>query len=149
MRSTLWTHSSVLVAPFEGSCLVDLPVPCSFDFNVAATKYFAGLQDGDVPLVCPALFDLGERAKVLIVSVTEGDDKPLKYPHVFRASQVLVLNKVDLLLSVSFDVGRFMEHARQVNLRLDFLQVSATRGDGLADGYAWLRAQKRQPQPII
>jgi hydrogenase nickel incorporation protein HypB len=99
-------------------------------------------------LVCPALFDLGERAKVLIVSTTEGEDKPLKYPHMFRASKVLILNKIDLLPHLSFDVDQFLSHARQVNPRLDVLLVSATRGDGLADWYAWLRSQKMQPQPL-
>ena len=92
-------------------------------------------------LVCPALFDLGERAKVVIMSVTEGDDKPIKYPHMFRASEVMLLNKIDLLPYVSFDVDRCREYARQVNPRLRFLQISATRGDGLADWYAWLREQ--------
>ena len=93
-------------------------------------------------LVCPALFDLGERGKVVIMSVTEGEDKPLKYPHMFRASEVMVLNKIDLLalrlVSTSSAASR---SARQVNPRLARLQVSATRGDGLADWYAWLRSQ--------
>ncbi len=92
-------------------------------------------------LVCPALFDLGERGKAVIMSVTEGEDKPLKYPHMFRASDVMVLNKIDLLPHVSFDVERCIASARQVNPRLVTLQVSATRGDGLADWYAWLRSQ--------
>ena len=66
-------------------------------------------------LVCPALFDLGERAKVVIVSVTEGDDKPIKYPHMFRASSLMLLNKIDLLPHVSFDVERCLNYARRVN----------------------------------
>jgi hydrogenase nickel incorporation protein HypB len=89
-------------------------------------------------LVCPALFDLGEEAKVLIVSVTEGEDKSLKYPHMFRASQVLLLNKVDLLPHVAFDAERFGEHVRQVNPHLEILPLSATRGDGLEAWYSWL-----------
>jgi hydrogenase nickel incorporation protein HypB len=92
-------------------------------------------------LVCPALFDLGERAKVVIASVTDGDDKPLKYPHMFRASQVLVLNKVDLLPYVPFDVERCLSYARQVSPRLQVLQTSALRGDGLDAWYTWLRGQ--------
>jgi hydrogenase nickel incorporation protein HypB len=92
-------------------------------------------------LVCPALFDLGERAKVLIVSVTEGEDKPLKYPHMFRASTLLLLNKIDLIPYVSFDVNRCLEYARRVNPDLRTLQISATRGDGLAEWYGWLRTQ--------
>jgi hydrogenase nickel incorporation protein HypB len=90
-------------------------------------------------LVCPALFDLGERVKVVVLSVTEGDDKPLKYPHMFRAGDVVVLNKIDLLPYVSFDTGRFIEFARKVNPRLDIMQVSATRGDGLDAWCHWLR----------
>jgi hydrogenase nickel incorporation protein HypB len=78
-------------------------------------------------LVCPALFDLGERLKVVLASVTEGDDKPIKYPHMFRASDVMVLNKVDLLPHVAFDVDRCIELAKYVNPRIRVFQVSATR----------------------
>lgn len=90
-------------------------------------------------LVCPALFDLGETARVVVVSVTDGDDKPLKYPHMFRASDVLLINKVDLLPYVRFDIDRCVARAGEVNARLQVLPVSATRGDGLAAWYAWLR----------
>ncbi|RZM81791.1 hydrogenase nickel incorporation protein HypB [Leptolyngbya iicbica] len=91
-------------------------------------------------LVCPALFDLGEHAKVAMLSVTEGEDKPLKYPHMFRASQVMVLTKIDLLPYVNFDVQRCLDYARQVNPQLRIFQVSATTGAGLADWYDWLKA---------
>jgi hydrogenase nickel incorporation protein HypB len=94
-------------------------------------------------LVCPALFDLGEHAKVVIASVTEGDDKPLKYPHMFRASSLLILNKIDLLPYVPFDEHRFLQHARQVNPTLDVLRVSATGGHGLVAWYDWLRHRMR------
>ncbi len=90
-------------------------------------------------LVCPALFDLGEKAKVAMLSVTEGEDKPIKYPHMFRASQVMVLTKIDLLPYVSFDVDRCLDYARQVNPDLKIFQVSATSGEGLADWYGWLK----------
>jgi hydrogenase nickel incorporation protein HypB len=93
-------------------------------------------------LVCPALFDLGERCKVVIVSVTEGDDKPIKYPHMFRASGLMLLNKIDLLPHVDFNVERCLEYARQVNPRLKMLSVSATRCDGLNEWYDWLREQR-------
>lgn len=89
-------------------------------------------------LVCPALFDLGERFKVVVVSVNEGDDKPLKYPHMFRAADVLVLNKVDLLPYVSFDTARFFEFTRRINPRARVFEVSATRGDGLEAWCQWL-----------
>jgi hydrogenase nickel incorporation protein HypB len=94
-------------------------------------------------LVCPALFDLGEHAKVVVTSVPEGDDKPVKYPHMFAAADVMVLNKVDLLPHVRFDVDRCLEHAREVNPRLETFLVSATRGDGLAEWYGWLRSITR------
>ncbi|MBI4867109.1 MAG: hydrogenase nickel incorporation protein HypB [Candidatus Wallbacteria bacterium] len=90
-------------------------------------------------LVCPALFDLGEHAKVLVASVTEGEDKPLKYPHMFRAAELLLLNKIDLLPHLDFDVGRFLDYARSVNPRLQALQVSVSRGTGLEAWYAWLQ----------
>jgi hydrogenase nickel incorporation protein HypB len=96
-------------------------------------------------LVCPALFDLGERAKVVVCSVPEGDDKPLKYPHMFRAGGALLLNKTDLLPHVPFDVGRFLDNVRQVNPGLKVFPVSALRGDGLADWYAWLEEQGGRP----
>jgi hydrogenase nickel incorporation protein HypB len=94
-------------------------------------------------LVCPALFDLGERAKVVIASVAEGDDKPLKYPHMFRASSLLILNKIDLLPYVPFDEGRFLDHARHVNPNINVVRVSATRGDGLETWYDWLIGQSK------
>jgi hydrogenase nickel incorporation protein HypB len=100
-------------------------------------------------LVCPALFDLGERAKVVIMSVTEGEDKPLKYPHAFRASQVMILNKVDLLPYVPFDLDRCLDYARQVNPRLRVFQISATRGDGLAEWVQWLREERSCLQRIL
>jgi hydrogenase nickel incorporation protein HypB len=93
-------------------------------------------------LVCPALFDLGERARVVLSSVTEGEDKPMKYPHMFRASDLVVLNKMDLLPYVQFDVDLFLAHSRSVNPRAKVLQVSATRGDGLSAWYEWLREQR-------
>lgn len=96
-------------------------------------------------LVCPALFDLGEQAKVAMLSVTEGEDKPLKYPHMFRASQVMVLTKIDLLPYVNFDVQRCLDYAYQVNPQLGVFQVSATTGVGLVDWYTWLESMVKQP----
>ena len=90
-------------------------------------------------LVCPAMFDLGERAKVVIFSVTEGEDKPLKYPHMFRAASIMLLNKIDLLPHLEFDVARAISHAREVNPDIVVFQVSVRSGDGLKDWYRWLR----------
>jgi hydrogenase nickel incorporation protein HypB len=90
-------------------------------------------------LVCPALFDLGERHRVVVMSVTEGADKPLKYPHMFRAADVVLLNKTDLLPYVEFDTARFTDSLNQVNEDAGVISVSATRGDGIRDWYGWLR----------
>lgn len=92
-------------------------------------------------LVCPALFDLGERAKVAVLSVTEGEDKPLKYPHMFRAADVMILNKIDLLPYVEFSVDKCIEYARQVNPHIQVFQMSATRGEGLGSWYQWLKSE--------
>jgi hydrogenase nickel incorporation protein HypB len=98
-------------------------------------------------LVCPALFDLGEMCKICIISVTEGEDKPLKYPHMFRASNVLILNKTDLLPHVDFDVDRCLEYARRVNPDLRVFQLSARTGEGMEDWLDWMRAQIPAPPP--
>lgn len=92
-------------------------------------------------LVCPALFDLGERAKVAILSVTEGEDKPLKYPHMFKAATIMLLNKVDLLPHLDFDVARAIANALQVNPDIIVLRVSARTGEGLDAWYGWLRRE--------
>ncbi len=89
-------------------------------------------------LVCPALFDLGEQAKVVILSVTEGEDKPIKYPHMFRASEMMILTKIDLLPYVQFDVHKCIEYAKQVNPKIKIFQVSATTGAGLDSWYQCL-----------
>ncbi|MDJ0618470.1 MAG: hydrogenase nickel incorporation protein HypB [Calothrix sp. MO_192.B10] len=89
-------------------------------------------------LVCPALFDLGENLKVVILSVTEGEDKPIKYPHMFRASEVMILTKIDLLPYVQFDVQKCIEYAQQVNPGIKIFQVSAQTGSGLDGWYEWL-----------
>jgi hydrogenase nickel incorporation protein HypB len=92
-------------------------------------------------LVCPALFDLGESCRVIIMSVTEGADKPLKYPHMFRTADLVLLNKVDLLPYVNFDVDRFRGFLSRVRPAVQVVEVSATRGNGIGDWYAWLRAR--------
>ena len=94
-------------------------------------------------LVCPASFDLGEAAKVVAVSVTEGDDKPLKYPDMFAAATVLIATKTDLLPHVPASLDRLFANARRVNPALDCIAVSAVSGEGLDDWYTWIQA--RQP----
>ena len=89
-------------------------------------------------LVCPALFDLGEWTKVVILSVTEGEDKPIKYPHMFRTARVMIINKTDLLPHVDFDIDRCVEYARSVNPDIQVFKLSATDGSGLENWYHWL-----------
>jgi len=90
-------------------------------------------------LVCPAAFDLGEAHKVAILSVTEGEDKPIKYPDMFHAADLLLLNKIDLLPYLDFNVEQCIEYARRVNPGIQVLQVSATTGEGMDDWYQWIR----------
>ncbi|MBV7705967.1 hydrogenase nickel incorporation protein HypB [Nocardia nova] len=93
-------------------------------------------------LVCPALFDLGERAKVVIVSVTEGTDKPLKYPHMFAAAGIVLINKIDLLPYVDFDLAACTRYIHTINSGVPVLAISATSGEGLEDWYGWLAGQR-------
>jgi hydrogenase nickel incorporation protein HypB len=100
-------------------------------------------------LVCPALFDLGESGRAVIMSVTEGDDKPLKYPHMFRSADAVVLNKVDLLPHVDFDVERCVASVRRLRPGTETMALSATTGEGLDQWYGWLRqrvAGSRSPR---
>jgi hydrogenase nickel incorporation protein HypB len=90
-------------------------------------------------LVCPALFDLGERAKVVIFSATEGEDKPLKYPHMFSAATLIILNKTDLLPHLDFSVEQAIANVRRVNPNATMLQISARTGEGLDAWFAWIR----------
>jgi len=92
-------------------------------------------------LVCPAEFDLGEAHKVVILSVTEGEDKPLKYPDMFAAADLMLLNKVDLLPYLSFDVQKCVEYARRVNPRIRVILTSATSGEGMNEWLGWLQTR--------
>jgi hydrogenase nickel incorporation protein HypB len=104
-----------------------------------------GLQDGSLllienvgNLVCPASFDLGEAHKVVILSVTEGEDKPLKYPDMFRAADMMLLNKCDLLPYLEFDADLAVEYARRINPRLQVIRISASSGEGMSEWLEWL-----------
>ncbi len=92
-------------------------------------------------LVCPASFDLGEAHKVVVLSVTEGEDKPLKYPQMFHAADVMLLNKIDLLPYLDFDVEKCLEMARRVSPGIRIFQLSAKSGQGMAEWYEWLRGK--------
>ncbi len=91
-------------------------------------------------LVCPSSYDLGEDMKVVLISTTEGDDKPLKYPGMFRRSSVMVINKIDLLGTSDFDLERVKANARQINADLKIFEVSCRTGEGLDAWYNWLRS---------
>ena len=92
-------------------------------------------------LVCPSLFDLGEAARVVIMSVTEGDDKPIKYPTMFQSSDICIINKTDLLPYVDFDMEKAKQYAMQVNHHLQFFELSVKTGEGMETWYEWLKKE--------
>ena len=109
------------------------------------------LQDGSIlfienvgNLVCPSLFDLGESRRVVIMSVTEGEDKALKYPYMFESSQVCVINKMDLLPYVDYDLEKAIDYAKRVNPKLKFFKISATKGSGMEEWKKWLIKELEQ-----
>ncbi|MBX7430914.1 hydrogenase nickel incorporation protein HypB [Mycobacterium sp. Y57] len=125
---------------FGGECHLDAPM---------VNRALAGLDLGPLDLViienvgnlvCPAEFDVGEHAKAMVYSLTEGEDKPLKYPVMFRSVDVVLLNKIDLAPYLDADVATYTEHIRQVNPTATVLPVSAKTGEGMADWFSWLRA---------
>jgi len=89
-------------------------------------------------LVCPSNFDLGETSKIAVVSTSEGDDKPIKYPMLFRDAEAVVLNKMDLLQYTNFNYDAFCQDLRKVNPNVPLFETSCTKGDGLAEWYGWL-----------
>ena len=102
-------------------------------------------------LVCPALFDVGENAKVVIISVTEGQDKPLKYPHMFSVADLVIVNKTDLLPYVDFDLEAFSSYAYRINRTAEIMPMSVKSGDGLTAWYAWLekKCEHRLGEPQV
>ena len=97
-------------------------------------------------LVCPALFDLGEAKRIVVISVTEGDDKPIKYPTIFRNSDLCIINKIDLLPYVEFDVEKTKGYARRIQPDIEFLETSATKGDGMESWFDWLKKLRKSQQ---
>jgi hydrogenase nickel incorporation protein HypB len=126
-----------------GACHLDArQVQTALDaIDLSATRLLFIENVGN--LVCPAAWDLGEAAKIALLSVTEGEDKPLKYPRMFREARYAVLNKIDLLPYVPFDVDKALAFARQVNPDLEFFQTSALTGAGMDPWYEFLRARVR------
>ena len=123
---------------------------CHLDSNMILTSLESlDLTDVDIlfienvgNLVCPVEFDCGEDAKVALLSVAEGDDKPEKYPLLFNLAKALVLNKIDLLPYVDFDLARARNFATKLNKNLDIFEVSCRKGDGLEGWYNWLRSMR-------
>jgi hydrogenase nickel incorporation protein HypB len=99
-------------------------------------------------LVCPASWDLGERAKIVVLSVTEGEDKPLKYPKMFQQARHVIINKMDLLPYVPFDIERCVAYAREVNPSLEFFRVSALTGQGMEDWFRFLKESAWAGSPV-
>lgn len=93
-------------------------------------------------LVCPAMFDLGEKERVVVMSVTEGDDKPLKYPDMFHTSHLCIINKIDLLPYVPFSLDKAIANAKRINPKLEMITLSCTSGEGLDKWYQWLESKK-------
>jgi hydrogenase nickel incorporation protein HypB len=92
-------------------------------------------------LVCPSMFDLGENKRIVIISITEGEDKPIKYPDMFHTADICIINKIDLLPYLKFDLAKLKDYALQVNHHLEFFEVSATTGQGMNQWYDWLKKQ--------
>ena len=128
-----------------GACHLDAAqVLSALDaIDLARTRLFFIENVGN--LVCPASWDLGEAAKIVVFSVTEGEDKPLKYPKMFRMARYAVLNKIDLLPHLEFDLDRAIAFAREVNPDLRFFLTSARTGEGLEEWFDFLRQQVRAP----
>lgn len=97
-------------------------------------------------LICPAMFDLGEKERVVIISVTEGDDKPLKYPDMFYSSSLCIINKTDLLPYVPFDIEKVKANAKKVNHKLEIIELSCSSGEGLDLWYNWLKSKVLIPE---
>jgi hydrogenase nickel incorporation protein HypB len=98
-------------------------------------------------LVCPAGFDLGEGKRVVIASVTEGEDKPLKYPGMFATCDLMLISKCDLLPALEFDIDLLEANARRINPRIEILRVSSRSADGVGPWLRWLKAARHQLQP--
>jgi hydrogenase nickel incorporation protein HypB len=127
-----------------GECHLDASMIRNALDNLPLTDIDLLLVENVGNLVCPAEFNLGEHRKVVVSSVPEGDDKPIKYPAIFLIANTVVLNKTDLLSYVKFDSGRFREAVRDVNRELDIFEVSCTTGHGIESWTSWLLSEMRR-----
>ncbi len=140
-RIARWTDRVVQAVETDGGCHLDArQVSTAVDeLDLAAIRLLFIENVGN--LVCPAAYDLGEDAKIVLLSVTEGDDKPLKYPTAFRRARYAVLNKIDLLPFVDFDVEKAVGWAREINPEIEVFLLSAKTGQGMEAWYDFVRAR--------
>lgn len=124
---------------FGGECHLDAPMVNRALTGLDLTALDLVIVENVGNLVCPAEFDVGEHAKVMVYSITEGEDKPLKYPVMFRSVDVVLLNKIDLEPHLDADVATYVDHVRQVNPHALVLPLSARTGEGMAAWFSWLR----------
>ncbi len=124
---------------FGGECHLDAPMVHRALQSLDLTSLDLVIIENVGNLVCPAEFDVGEHAKAMVYSVTEGDDKPLKYPVMFRAVNLVLLNKVDLVPYLNVDLDRYVAHIRAVNPTAKILPISAHTGEGMPAWFDWLR----------
>jgi hydrogenase nickel incorporation protein HypB len=129
---------------FGGECHLDAPMVRSALVRLPLAELDLVLVENVGNLVCPAEFDVGERAKAMVYAVTEGEDKPLKYPVMFRAADVVLVNKIDLLPHLDVDLGLFRRNLAAVNPTATVLELSARTGEGVDAWCDWLRAQVRR-----
>jgi hydrogenase nickel incorporation protein HypB len=148
-RIARWTDDLVQAVVTGGACHLDASQVTdaldALDLDALDVVFIENVGN----LVCPASWDLGETAKIVVLSVTEGEDKPLKYPKMFEQASYAVLNKSDLLPHVPFDVQKARGYALEVNPSLDFFVVSALTGEGLDEWYDFVRAQARRPLTTV
>jgi len=130
---------------FGGECHLDAPMVNRALAGLELTTLDLVIVENVGNLVCPAEFDIGEHAKAMVYSVTEGEDKPLKYPVMFRSVDLVLINKIDLVPHLDADVDTYIAHVRQVNPTATILAVSARTGEGMSAWFDWLRtfAQNR------
>jgi hydrogenase nickel incorporation protein HypB len=148
-RIARWTDHLVQAVVTGGACHLDASQVTNaldaIDLEALDLLFIENVGN----LVCPASWDLGETAKIVVFSVTEGEDKPLKYPKMFQQARYAILNKTDLLPYVPFDIERAKECALEVNPDLEFFLTSAHTGAGLGVWYDFLRAQIPKPEPVL
>ena len=131
----------IVVINTEGGCHLDSnsisKVLDSFDLENLDVLFVENVGN----LICPSQFDLGENFKLAIVSTTEGDDKPAKYPMLFREAVAVLLNKIDLIPYTNFNFESFSSDLKNINSQIPLFKISCTKGDGLEDWYKWIEDQ--------